>query len=37
MMGDMIPAAQLLIALGIFMAGIGVIVWAGSKYPGKKG
>lgn len=35
-MGGMVPAAQLLIALGVFMAGIGVIVWAGSKYSRKK-
>jgi hypothetical protein len=36
-MGSLAPAAQLLIALGVFMAGIGVLVWAGSRYPGKKG
>jgi hypothetical protein len=35
-MANLIPAAQLLIALGVFMAGIGVIVWAGSKYPARK-
>jgi hypothetical protein len=35
-MAGVIPAAQLLIALGVMMAGIGVIVWAGSKYPAKK-
>jgi hypothetical protein len=35
-MGSLIPAAQLLIALGVMMAGVGVIVWAGSKYPPKK-
>jgi hypothetical protein len=34
-MADMIPAAQLLIALGIFMAGIGILVWAGSRYSKK--
>lgn len=34
-MGSMTPAAQMLIALGVFMAGIGVIVWAGSKYKQK--
>jgi hypothetical protein len=35
-MAGMVPAAQLLIALGVFMAGIGVIVWAGSGYARKK-
>lgn len=35
-MGSIVPAAQLLIALGVLMAGIGVIVWAGSKYPSRK-
>jgi hypothetical protein len=35
-MANLIPAAQLLIALGVFMAGIGVIVWAGSRYPSRK-
>jgi hypothetical protein len=35
-MASMVPAAQLLIALGFLMAGIGVVVWAGSKYPQKK-
>ena len=30
-MGSLVPAAQILIALGIMMAGIGVLAWAGTK------